>query len=396
MLSVDVAGGVYSRSGDVFITFEVEMDLTLTDEQRMLAESARHFAEQVCPSSVVREVEASASGFSAELWSKLCELGYPGLVLPERYGGSGGKILDLAIVAEELGRVAFPSPLLTSVALGALPVLWAGSEWQRQTWMPGLVNGDLIATMALIEPGGGNEWSEIRSAAKRFTTNWRLSGNKILVPYAHQAHLIFVAAAVEGSGLSLIALENTLPGIKCERHRAVGGDPLYNVTLDGVTFTPASVLGNGINAREIINRALDAAAVLQAAYAVGLSERALSLSVAHASTREQFGRPIGSFQAVAHRCSDMRIDIDACRFLALQAAWRLDQDGDSGLEVATAKAYINDAVRRVFINAHQVHGAIGYSTEYDLHLFTRRAKAFELSLGSTAIHHERVAKGIGL
>ncbi len=345
---------------------------------------------------MVREVEASPSGFSADLWSRLCELGYPGLVLPEEYGGSGGKILDLAIIAEELGRVAFPSPLLTSVAFGALPLLWSGSDWQRQKWLPGLVKGDLIATMAVVEPGGGDEWTEVRSAAKRWTANWRLSGNKILVPYAADAHLIVVAATLEGPGLSLIALERTAPGIKFERHRAIGGDPLYSVTFDKVTFTPASVLDTDGNAKAVLNRALDHAAVLQAAYAVGLSERALALAVSHASTREQFGRPIGAFQAVAHRCSDMRIDIDACRFLALQAAWRLDQGGPADLDVAAAKAYINDAVRRVFTNAHQVHGAIGYSSEYDLQLFTRRAKAFELSLGTTPMHHERVAKGIGL
>jgi alkylation response protein AidB-like acyl-CoA dehydrogenase len=372
------------------------MDLTLTDEQRLLAESARHFAEQVCPSAVVREVEASADGFSADLWSRLCELGYPGLVMPEKYGGSSGTVLDLAIVAEELGRVAFPSPLLTSVALGAMPLLWSGNDSQRQQWLPGLVKGDLIATMALVEPGGGNEWSDMRAAARRLTTNWRLSGEKILVPYAANAHLIIVAAMVEGAGLSLIALERTAPGIRCERHRAIGGDPLYSVSFEKVTFTPAAVLDTGGNARAVLDRALDHAAVLQAGHAVGLSERALSLAVGHATTREQFGRPIGAFQAVAHRCADMRIDIDACRFLALQAAWRLDQSGPADLDVAAAKAYINDAVRRVFTNAHQVHGAIGYSSEYDLQLFTRRAKAFELSLGSTAMHHERVAKGIGL
>jgi alkylation response protein AidB-like acyl-CoA dehydrogenase len=372
------------------------MDLTLTDEQRLLAESARHFAEQVCPSTVVREVEASESGFSAALWSKLCELGYPGLVLPEKYGGSGGKILDLAIIAEELGRVAFPSPLLTSVALGALPLLWSGNDWQHEKWLPGLAKGDLIATMALVEPGGGNEWSEVRTAAQRFTTNWRLSGSKIVVPFAANAHLILVAATMPEPGLSLIVMERTTPGIRCERHRAIGGDPLYNVSFEKVTFTPAAVLNPDVNARAVLDRALDHAAVLQAAYAVGLCERALSLAVSHVSTREQFGRPIGAFQAVAHRCADMRIDIDACRYLALQAAWRLDQGGPADLDVAAAKAYINDAVRRVFINAHQVHGAIGYSTEYDLQLFTRRAKAFELSLGSTALHHERVARGIGL
>ncbi len=374
------------------------MDLTLTDEQRMLAESARHFAEQVCPATTVREIEASESGFSADLWSKLCELGYPGLVLPEQYGGSGGSILDLAIVAEELGRVAFPSPLLGSVALGALPLLWSGSDsdWLRQKWLPGLARGEAIATMALVEPGGGNEWSQVRTAARRFTTNWQLNGTKIVVPYAANAHLIIVAATLPEPGLSLVALERTTPGIKLERHRAIGGDPLYKVALEKVTFVPAAALDAGGDARALLNRALDHAAVLQASYAVGLCERALSLAVNHVSTREQFGRPIGSFQAVAHRCADMRIDIDACRYLALQAAWRLDQGGRADLDVAAAKAYINDAVRRVFTNAHQVHGAIGYSTEYDLQLFTRRAKAFELSLGSTAMHHERVAKGIGL
>jgi alkylation response protein AidB-like acyl-CoA dehydrogenase len=372
------------------------MDLTLTDEQRLLAESARHFAEQVCPSSIVRELEASASGFSAELWSKMCELGYPAMVVPEKYGGSGALILDLAIVAEELGRVAFPSPLLTSVPLGALPIAWSGTELQREQWLPGLSKGDLIATMALVEPGGGNEWSSVRAAANRMTVNWRLSAEKILVPYAANANLILVPATLEGSGLCLLVLERNLPGIKLERHRSLGGDPLYSVSFDRVTFTPAAQLGIDLDTRALLNRALDHAAVLDAAYAVGLSERALLLAVSHASTREQFGRPIGAFQAVAHRCSDMRIDIDACRVLTFQAAWKLDQDGDAGLEVATAKAYINDAVRRVFVNAHQVHGAMGYSSEHDLQLFTRRAKAFELSLGSTAMHHERVARGIGL
>jgi alkylation response protein AidB-like acyl-CoA dehydrogenase len=300
-------------------------------------------------------------------------------------------------VAEELGRVAFPSPLLTSVALGALPLIWAGSDLHRQRWLPPLARGEAIATMAVVEPGGGDEWTSPRTAGKRQGANWQLSGTKILVPYAANADLLIVSATLEGPGLSLIALERTMPGIKFERHRAVGGDPLYTVSFDRVAFTPVPVLDCGARTRAVLDRALDHAAVLQAAYAVGLCERALSLAVAHVSAREQFGRPIGSFQAVAHRCADMRIDIDACRYLALQAAWRLDQgDAEAELEVAAAKAYINDAVRRVFVNAHQVHGAIGYSSEYDLQLFTRRAKAFELSFGGTARHHERVAKGIGL
>jgi alkylation response protein AidB-like acyl-CoA dehydrogenase len=372
------------------------MDLTLTEEQRLLSESARHFAEQVCPTALVREVEASESGFSADLWAKLCELGYPGIALPEAWGGSGGTIVDLAILAEELGRVAYPSPLLGSVALGALPLLWAGSDEQRARWLSALAKGEAIATMALVEPGGGNEWSEVRVTAKRLGANWQLNGVKIVVPWAATAHLLIVTAALEGSGLALLAIQRSAPGITFERHRAIGGDPLYTVNFRKVAINPAWRIDPNGDARALLNRTLDHAAVLHAAYAVGLAERALSLAVAHVSTREQFGRPIGTFQAVAHRCSDMRIDIDACRFLALQAAWRLDQGGPADLDVAAAKAYINDAVRRVFTNAHQVHGAIGFSAEYDLQLFTRRAKAFELSLGGTAFHHERVAKGIGL
>jgi alkylation response protein AidB-like acyl-CoA dehydrogenase len=132
------------------------------------------------------------------------------------------------------------------------------------------------------------------------------------------------------------------------------------------------------------------------AYAVGAAERALEMTVQHARDREPFGRPIGSFQAVAHRCVDMRTDVDACRYLAYQAAWRLDRGGDPDLEVGAAKSYGNEALRRVFTHAHQVHGAIGFSTEHDLHLFTRRAKAFELTYGSAALHRERMARAMGL
>src|SRR5277367_3090555 len=210
------------------------MDLTFTDEQRLLSEAVRHFAQQVCTTAVVREVEGSESGYSADLWTKLCELGYPGIALPESYGGSGGTMLDLTILAEELGRVAFPSPLLTSVALGALPLLWAGTEEQRRRWLPSLVNGDVIATMALVEHGGGDEWSEVRLVGRKQGADWRISGVKILVPYAATAHLLLIAATLEGPSLSLIALERDAAGVTCERHRAIGGDPLYTVSFENV------------------------------------------------------------------------------------------------------------------------------------------------------------------
>ena len=318
--------------------------------------------------------------------------------MPEAWGGSGGTIVDLAILAEELGRVAYPSPLLNSVALGALPLVWAGSDEQRARWLPALVKGEAIATMALVEPGGGDEWSEVRVAGrKRLGANWQL--NRIQDPRALRRQRASVhrrrgargsrpvldRAGADHAGHQMRASSRDRRRSAVHRQFRKGGDQRRR----GCSI-PTATRARCSTGLWIMRRSCTPPTRW------GYRERALALAIAHVSTREQFGRPIGSFQAVAHRCSDMRIDIDACRFLALQAAWRLDQGGPADLDVAAAKAYINDAVRRVFVNAHQVHGAIGFSAEYDLQLFTRRAKAFELSLGGTAFHHERVAKGIGL
>lgn len=367
------------------------MDLELGDEQRMLVEAARAFVARSCPAAMVRKLEASEEGFSREHWRAIGALGWPGIVLPEEHGGGGRGSLELALVCEELGRGPVPSPLIASATLAALPVLWAGSEAHRARWLPGLASGDIVAAMALVEAGARDAWEEPAMEAK----SGALSGTKLLVPFAAAADLLLVSARAE-EGTTLFAVDPRRGGVSCAKIDAIGGDPLYAVTFDGVEVEPKDVIGPPGGARPVIDRALDHASVAGLACMVGAAERTLEITAEHARSREQFGRPIGSFQAVAHRCVDMRADVDALRYLVYQAAWMLQASSDAALAVGAATAYGSEALRRIFLNAHQVHGAIGFSMEHDLQLYSRRAKAFELTLGSAARHRERVARAMGL
>jgi alkylation response protein AidB-like acyl-CoA dehydrogenase len=274
--------------------------------------------------------------------------------------------------------------LIATAVLTALPLCALGTHELRERLLPGVAAGTSIGTLALLEVGMRDEWDGVQIEG-----GMRLAGTKVLVPWATAADLLVVAAA---DGLHLV--EKGAQGVLIEDHDTLEGEPTASLIFDG---TRSERLCTSAEGRLAVDRTLEYAAVASLAYVVGAAERALELTVQHAKDRHQFGRAIGSFQAVAHRCAEMRADIDACRYLAYQAAWALDRSLVGGaLEVAAAKAYANDAIRRVFLHAHQVHGAIGFSTEYPLHELTRRAKAFELSYGSTAHHRDRLARTIGL
>jgi alkylation response protein AidB-like acyl-CoA dehydrogenase len=341
------------------------MDLEPSEDQRLLAESARAMLGRSWDIDQVRAAGAAEHGFSPQLWQRIADAGWAGLALPDDCGGAGRGVLELTVVAEEVGRALAMSPLLVSTTLGALPILWRGSAQQRSRWLPALASGEAIVTMAEHEAPG--------------------DATRILVPFAAVADAIIVVADDQLWLVDAAELET-------QRHRTLGGTPLYSVTLERDRGEP---LGSG-DAAAVVASAFDHTAVVHLASAVGAAERALELTADHARARHQFGRPIGSFQAVAHRCVDMRSDIDACRYLIYQAAWALDHRASPELEVACARSYVPEALRRIFVNAHQVHGAIGFSTEYDLHLFTRWAKAVELSYGGPARQRERVAAAMGL
>lgn len=361
------------------------MDLTLSEDQLLLADTAAAFVAAQCPPERVRRLETTADVHHPELWRAMAELGWCALALPSEHGGFDRGLLEVAVLADQLGRGPLPSPLLTSTTLAALPIARAGSAEQQARLLAGLASGTCIGTLALLEPGMTDLWQPVGMAGGP-----RLSGTKLLAPWAGIADLIVVATA-EGP----VLVEPARGGVRLERHDAFAGDPLYAVTFEEAPGEPLGGPGQPAG-RDVLVRALEEAAIAQLAYAGGAAERCLELALRHATEREQFGRPIGAFQAVAHRCVEMRADIDACRYLALEAAWALDGDRDAALPVAAALTFATDAVRRVFLHAHQVHGAIGFSTEHDLHLLTRRLKEFEVTYASAPRHRESLALAMGL
>ncbi len=363
------------------------MDLTLDDDQLLLAESARQLFERTYTTESAREAEDLPDGYSSDLWKQACELGWPGIALPEECGGAGYGALELAVLAEELGRGAATLPLLSSYA-ATLPLVWSGSDAVRSRWLAPLTAGEAIAALAVTDP---------RGAALQVTATddgWTVSGTKLAVPFGCVADLLVVGIDVDSAALVAIAAD--APGVSCRRHDTFAPDPFAAVTFADVAIGRDDVVGDAL----VLERALAHQTVVDTAYAVGLAGGALALAVDHASNREQFGRPIGVNQAVSHQCVDMRVEIDAMRVLALQAAWRLDRyDADPAgatRAVALANAYARDVLPGIFARAHQVHGAIGFTMEYDLQLFTRRTKAYELTGGGAAHHLEQVARSIGL
>jgi len=389
------------------------MDLTLTPEQQLLVREVREFLAGACPIEHVRAMECDDRGFSQDLLREMGHLGWFGVTLPEELGGSGQTLLEAVLLLEEMGRVLLPSPYLETAVVAGPLLLALGSDDQRRRWLPSLAAGEAVATLALVEPGWREESGAIAVAARPVPEGFRICGTKTFVPFAAHADLVLVAARLEdgratgvarSTDASIVAVEARapgvlLPGVRCTRRTTLGGDPRYDMQFTDAAV-PAEAFVGGVPAGGAAIAATCArAAVGSLAYMVGAAERVLELTVEHAKTRVQFGRPIGSFQAVAHRCVDMRSDIDALRLLVYQAAWALARNPPANLatlEVSAAKAYGNEALRRIFMHAHQVFGAIGFSTEHDLHLFTRRAKAAELQWGSASTHRERVAAAMGL
>jgi alkylation response protein AidB-like acyl-CoA dehydrogenase len=370
------------------------MDLSLTSDQRLLVDTARSFLQDACPIEHVRAMERDERGFDPRLWREMARLGWLGMELSAEYGGSGQTFLDSVLLLEEMGRVLLPGPFLSTCVVAAPLLLALGECEPARRSLRALAFGDAIVTMAAYESGRPDEWQSPQLTVRSDANGHRLSGIKRFVPFAPHSDLILVVARTKSDAPCVVAVEPGSAGLSHARLATLGGDHTYEVRFEDVLVPPAT-LGEE-KAGAAVEQALARATVGSLAYAVGAAERVLEMTVDYAKTRAQFGRPIGSFQAVSHRCVDMRSDIDASRYLVYQAAWSLAAGRPSECEVSTAKAYGNEALQRIFKHAHQVHGAIGFSTEHDLQLFTRRAKAVELQWGSTSFHAERVARAMGL
>ena len=367
------------------------MDFALSAEQELLKKEARHFLDTEFPKKVVREIEASELGYSPDVWKKMAELGWLGLVFPEEYGGVSGSLLDLAVLFEEIGKTAVPNPMFSAIVLGALPLLEAGTAEQKSRILPKVVNGEAILTMALLEPEADYEPSAIATRAGRTQDGFAISGTKLFVPNAHIADYMLVVArtgdvSAEGGGLTVFIVPGKSQGIELTPLITVAGDRQFEVVFNNVAVSKADVLGDVDKGWALVESTLQKAMAIQCAQTAGVMQQALSMTAEYTSTRIQFGRPIGSFQAVQHRLADMLTDVEGARWTAYQAVTRLGKGLPAAREVAVAKAWASDACQRVAYAAQHLHGGVGMDLDYDLHFYFRWAKAMQLNLGPADIH----------
>jgi alkylation response protein AidB-like acyl-CoA dehydrogenase len=372
------------------------MDLGLDEQQEMLKNFARDFLEKECPEQLVRAMEEDEKGYSPELWQKMAQQGWMGLIIPDNYNGTGMNICELVVLLEEFGRALVPGPFISTVVLGGVPIMEAGTEEQKQQFLPKIASGDLIMTLALTEPSAKWTADGVQLEAKKDGSDYVLNGTKLFVQDAHVTDYMVVAARTGGSGedgITLFLVDSKSPGIKFEVLKTIAADKQCEVTFENVKVPASNILGGEGKGWPIIEKTKDVATVAACAYLVGLSQMDFDVTLNYAKERVQFGRPIGSFQAIQHKLADAVIDVDGSRFITYKAAWSLQEgEPDADLMISMAKAWTSDASRRVVAHGQQIHGGIGFTKEYKIQLYFRRQKWMELMWGDADYHRELVAQ----
>jgi alkylation response protein AidB-like acyl-CoA dehydrogenase len=372
------------------------IDFGLTDDQTALQRAAREFLAAECPPALVRETAKLDDGVPRDLYRKMAEQGWMGLALPEAHGGLGLGTLDLALVLLELGRVAAPGPFL-STQLVAWAIAKAGTTAQRKTWLPQIAAGETFAALAYLEDGDRHDPAGIQATAKRTRGGWTLSGGKLFALEAPGADLLLVAARTQRgtgpAGVSLFLVERTAPGVRVRGHetmdvtRRVG-----EVTLRNVALPAEALLGRAGQGWPLLSRVLDLACIGIAADSLGGAEQVLRMAVEYSMTREQFGRKIGSFQAMKHIAAEMVAEVAPATSLVWHAAYAFDHGAKEGARAAAmAKASLGDVYSRTARRSVEMHGGIGFTWEFDLQLWFKRAHLSEALFGDPPFHRERLA-----
>jgi len=374
------------------------MDLTFSEEQDELRKVVRSFLAKHSDEATVRRLADDPQGHDPVVWRRMAgELGLQGLAVPEEYGGSGFGYVDLGIVFEEAGRALLGGPYFATVALAAEALLRCADEQARHDFLPGIASGETVATLALTEDSGHWDEQGIRlTAVSDETGAWRLTGGKTYVPDGHLADLLLVAARTS-SGISLLAVETAdAPGLT--RTPLPTLDQTRKQARIEFTDTPARLLGPEGAAWPALEGTLATAAVLLAAEQVGGAAAALDAAVEYAKIREQYGRPIGSFQGIKHKCADMLMEIESARSAAYGGLWALDAGDETEIAIAAAlaQAFCSEAFTKVAADNIQVHGGIGFTWEHPAHLYFKRAKSSEVLLGTPSYHRELLAARLGI
>ena len=376
------------------------MDFAFSEEQEMLRASAREFLAKECPSSYVRRMMETDGAWDEALWKKLAEMGWTGLGIPDAYGGVG-TFLDLVVILEEAGRALLPGPYFSTMGLAVPALLEAGSDVQNREVLPRIAAGDARATVALTEPSGRWDAEGVSLSAQRSGGGWVLDGIKLFVPDAAVADHTIVAARTRSAGedgITLFLVRGRPPGLTVNPLKTMDMTRRwYELRFDGLQLPADAVMGTVDQGWAPLRRALDWAEAALCAEMVGGAQHVLDTSVEYAKTRHQFGKPIGIYQAVSHRLADMLLETESARSATYYASWAVDADApDRSLAASMAKAYTSDAYRRAAGNGIQVHGGIGFTWEHDMHLYFKRAKASEVTLGDATYHRELVAQALDL
>jgi len=367
------------------------MNWAYTEEQEEVRNLARKILEDLATHERLVAVEASDEGFDRELYTALGRANLLGVAIEEAYGGSEMGFFDLGILLTEIGRSVAPIPGLPALVLGALPISRFGSNTQKQRFLPKVASGESILTGALIE-AGSDDPSQPQTTAARDSGGWRLDGVKSCVPAAHVADRIVIPARISPGQVGVFLLDPNAEGVERIAQQTTNREPQFELTLSGAVVPDDDMLGDADSGAEILQWIIDRATVATCLVQLGVSERALEMTAEYTRTREQFDRPVGSFQAVHMRAADAFIDVEAMRLTTLEAAWRLGEELPEDGSVAIAKFWCADGGQRVGYATQHLHGGIGIDVDYPLYRYYLWAKQAELTLGSAVVQLTRIGE----
>jgi len=371
------------------------MNFAFSEEQEELRKTVRAFLESKSPETAVREQMETENGFDPAVWSQMGEqMGLQGLSIPEEFGGSGFSFIELGVVLEEMGRALLCAPFFSSVVLAANALLLSGDDAAKKKYLPGIAAGETVATLATTEPSG--KWDEkgITTKAEGSGSDWKITGTKMFVIDGATASLIIVGART-GKGVSLFAVDGSAKGLT--RTSLSTMDQTRKQAKLEFNSTPATLIGTDGKGWDVLSQVFDLAAVALAAEQVGGAQKVLEMAVEYAKVRVQFGRPIGSFQAIKHKCADMLLEVESAKSAAYYGMWCAAEMNDELASVASlAKAYCSEAYFHAAAENIQIHGGIGFTWEHPAHLYFKRAKSSELLFGDPTYHRELLAQRIGI
>jgi alkylation response protein AidB-like acyl-CoA dehydrogenase len=373
----------------------VDMNFAFSEEQEELRKTVRAFLDQKSPETEVRRLMETDDGYDPAVWKQMGEqLGLQGLVVPEEFGGHGFSYVELGVVLEEMGRALLCAPYFSTVVLAGNTLIHSGDDAAKKDYLPGIASGETIATLAFTEPSGKWDEAGITMEATKKGDGWALNGTKSFVLDGATANLVLVAART-GKGVSLFAVDGDASGLT--RTSLSTMDQTRKQAKLEFSATPARLIGAEGDGWKTLSTVLDLAAVALAAEQVGGAQKVLDMSVEYAKVRIQFGRPIGSFQAIKHKCADMLLEVESAKSAAYYGMWCASEMNDELPSVASlAKAYCSEAYFHAAAENIQIHGGIGFTWEHPAHLYFKRAKSSELLFGDPTYHRELLAQRIGI